>query len=492
MRIAIKLLSVTLAFVLTLGIVSPAVLYAKDVNITIYDRPLVFSYKDHPTIVNGTLFIPVRTVFENLGFDVGWDDDTKTVILSKTDYVVTVTIGSGIFTQNGASRALDTPARIIDGRIMLSVRSLESVLESVGQHWNYASWDISWAFSVYAEPDFKAKRIASFSPQTIDIIYVNDGWALTNNIYGDCWVYLNANLRYIDKTMGIYEHKKDALPIYTIDPQLVTILEQDGSWLQIETWIGPKWIDLNFIPPIKPLAQLSVSKANSQAAADYINNKINTLIDGSGTAHDRAWQTLNEGKSVVMFFEGAGASLNDNNLNTSYPNSGYRYGALCVVIKKSSDGKAKIMYESNVASTLPSYLYKGWNSNKNVPTVIDGIYTITAKYHKGSMRAVNISNANVARWNEAAKAYDRNGETVSLLCNIHASRFSTGCFQIGRSYSENDAEYAGFIKVIGATAAACRSGVDLGIVIVDRKFDTDYLLKRYSGNQDMVRMIQGM
>ena len=34
----------------------------------------------------------------------------------------------------------------------------------------------------------------------------------------------------------------DQSPDVTIDPQIVTVVEQQGEWFKIKTWLGDKWI----------------------------------------------------------------------------------------------------------------------------------------------------------------------------------------------------------------------------------------------------------
>ena len=116
---------------------------------------------------------------------------------------------------------------------------------------------IYWAFSIYAEPDFQSERIASFDPQTVNILYRSDnGWALICTAFGDSWVYLNANMRFIDRRMGLFEHKEDEFHTSIVSPQVVTVLEREGRWLEIETWIGPMWLYLDFVPPTHELDNL--------------------------------------------------------------------------------------------------------------------------------------------------------------------------------------------------------------------------------------------
>ena len=88
-----------------------------------------------PTIVDGRTLVPVRGVFEHVGFDVDWDPISRQVTLTSENYEVILTIGSAEFTTNGIVHTLDVPAQIIGDRTMLPIRA---VLESVGYH---VSWD---------------------------------------------------------------------------------------------------------------------------------------------------------------------------------------------------------------------------------------------------------------------------------------------------------------------------------------------------------------
>jgi len=85
--------------------------------------------------VDGRTLVPVRGVFEELGFEVDWYQPTQTATLTSSNYTVIISIGSPNFTTNGGSLPLDVPAQIIGGRTMLPIRA---VVESVGY---YVDWD---------------------------------------------------------------------------------------------------------------------------------------------------------------------------------------------------------------------------------------------------------------------------------------------------------------------------------------------------------------
>jgi len=124
-----------------LGILTmPMAVNASVVNVTI-DGVQVDFEGQAPTIIHGRTLVPVRGVFEALGFDVDWNQDTQRVTLTNEDYTVVITVGNPVFTTNGEEFLLDVPAQIIGGRTMLPIRH---VLESVGGivSWNQAAMTV--------------------------------------------------------------------------------------------------------------------------------------------------------------------------------------------------------------------------------------------------------------------------------------------------------------------------------------------------------------
>ena len=85
----------------------------------------------NPVIIGGRTLVPVRGIFETLGFDVEWDEVTRSVTLTDDNYEVIIVVDRATFTTNGENHILDVPAQIINGRTMLPIRL---VLESVGYH----------------------------------------------------------------------------------------------------------------------------------------------------------------------------------------------------------------------------------------------------------------------------------------------------------------------------------------------------------------------
>jgi len=130
-----KILSVVLVLVLSFAIVPAIAVYASgEITVTIDGVPVEFEGQQ-PVIVSNRTLVPVRGVFEEMGFAVIWNNEARQAMLMNGRYIVVLTIGSDVFTVNGASHTLDVPAQIIGGRTMIPLRA---VLERVGYN---LDWD---------------------------------------------------------------------------------------------------------------------------------------------------------------------------------------------------------------------------------------------------------------------------------------------------------------------------------------------------------------
>ncbi len=101
------------------------------VNVTVNGIPVDME----GVIVDGRTMVPVRGVFEKLGYTVEWDNETKTATLTKGENQVVMTNGESYFTYNGTQITPDVPQQIIDGRFMLPLRAVGESLNA------NVSWD---------------------------------------------------------------------------------------------------------------------------------------------------------------------------------------------------------------------------------------------------------------------------------------------------------------------------------------------------------------
>ncbi|MGA8475706.1 MAG: copper amine oxidase N-terminal domain-containing protein [Candidatus Cybelea sp.] len=85
-------------------------------------------------VKGGSLLIPLRSMFEQMGATVSWDAGSKTATVSKPGAEVKVTVGKPEVMINGESRPLDVPPVIYQGVVLVPVRVIS---EGMGA---YVQW----------------------------------------------------------------------------------------------------------------------------------------------------------------------------------------------------------------------------------------------------------------------------------------------------------------------------------------------------------------
>ncbi len=97
--------------------------YAND-GVTVYSNGNEVA--DKGIIQDGRTLVPVRGVFEYMGYEVDWDNETKTATLTNSEKGITIELSNGNedFYVNGESVHPDVPQQIINGRFMLPLRAV--------------------------------------------------------------------------------------------------------------------------------------------------------------------------------------------------------------------------------------------------------------------------------------------------------------------------------------------------------------------------------
>ncbi|KNY29612.1 stalk domain-containing protein [Pseudobacteroides cellulosolvens] len=88
-----------------------------------------------PRIVNGRVLIPVRSIFENLGAKVAWEQSTGTITISKDSTIIKLTVGSNMAFAGTNQVPLDVPATIVSGRTIVPLRFIAENL-GLSVSWN--------------------------------------------------------------------------------------------------------------------------------------------------------------------------------------------------------------------------------------------------------------------------------------------------------------------------------------------------------------------
>lgn len=119
---------------LTLALCSLAVPVIADegVNVVVNNKEIEMK----GTIVDNRTLVPVRGIFEGVGFDVSYDSASKTATLKNDNDTIIITQGKDSFTINNKEVTPDVPQQIINDRFMLPLRA---VGEAIGAEVNWNS-----------------------------------------------------------------------------------------------------------------------------------------------------------------------------------------------------------------------------------------------------------------------------------------------------------------------------------------------------------------
>lgn len=97
-----------------------------NIDIKLNDKYLFFD--SEPIVVDSRTLVPMRAIFEALGADIYWDQNTSTVSAYKNGVSIKVKLNEKIAYINNMQFELDVPPLAIDGRTMVPVRFVSEAL----------------------------------------------------------------------------------------------------------------------------------------------------------------------------------------------------------------------------------------------------------------------------------------------------------------------------------------------------------------------------
>jgi len=116
-RISFIILCLVFTFLLAFSTLAFA---SEGIKVYINDEQLFFDVS--PTNINGTTLVPMRAIFEELGANVVWDSQSKTITGTKGDTVITLKINSSTATKNDQTVNLSVPVKLIKDSTMVPLR----------------------------------------------------------------------------------------------------------------------------------------------------------------------------------------------------------------------------------------------------------------------------------------------------------------------------------------------------------------------------------
>ena len=94
----------------------------------------ILGFETPPVIENGSMLVPMRFLFEQMGADVEWNQETQTATATLDNKAVTFSIDNVNARINNKSAKMDVPARLVNGKTMVPLRFLS---ENMG-------YDVDW------------------------------------------------------------------------------------------------------------------------------------------------------------------------------------------------------------------------------------------------------------------------------------------------------------------------------------------------------------
>lgn len=115
---------------------------AEDLKVYLNNKEMQLDVK--PIIINDRTMIPMRAIFEALGAEVSWNEQTNTALGVKNNMHVKATVGSNTVYRNDEAVEFDTAPIIMENRTFVPLRVIAECFDAV------VSWDGSSVNIVYA------------------------------------------------------------------------------------------------------------------------------------------------------------------------------------------------------------------------------------------------------------------------------------------------------------------------------------------------------
>lgn len=112
---------------------------------------------------------------------------------------------------------------------------------------------------MFTQPTTSSVRRGSLSPQRVNVLEVRNDWYLIQTWLGPLWINPSGVLSgsaethvetmFVTSNTNLYTSPTASSRTSSISPQNVTTLRKWGDWYEINTWLGPMWIN-----PTAPLS----------------------------------------------------------------------------------------------------------------------------------------------------------------------------------------------------------------------------------------------
>lgn len=328
-----KSTSLLLAILLIISMAAPV--YAIDNSIQVQLNGENISFDVAPQMVNNRILVPMRTIFEELGANVEWDNQTRTITATHEETVIELNLNNqdAYIIKNGVSKKLQLDAApiIVKGKTLVPVRFIS---ESMGKQ---VGWDGTNKTVILIDYDYFLNALKQQAPNFFafasnkyevlnsgesnssgDISFKYNSGIESESVNGNIKANFNAkidtdkgSMDAVIKMSGLDDllsksglDKIDSVTFnilfdnnsFYVKSNLFSLLEQEGIN------IGSKWIkadikDLN-IPDVKTLEDLKRLQ-NQQSYEQVAEALVNTPVQLDVNSFSEAQTVFNAFVTLV-------------------------------------------------------------------------------------------------------------------------------------------------------------------------------------------------
>jgi N-acetylmuramoyl-L-alanine amidase len=314
---------------------------------------------------------------------------------------------------------------------------------------DYQSIILTVRTNLYAKPSTADGKVSSLSPQDVSIVAESgDGWYQVNTWLGPMWInpekYIHPISEEFDLAKRVYFYNEPATnqnAVSSLSPQSVTAVAKltGSSWYQINTWIGPKWVNLSKGSYAVPTNEEIVLKHRTTLYDSYNkSNPVSSVAPQTVTAVKKiegtGWYQINTWLGPKWIQLG---SLSGKVIVLDPGHGGFDPGAI---------GRAYGTFEKNINLSTAKYLYNylkdaGANvvltRNNDTFISLSGRVSISHMYDADAFVSIHYNSSVSGYPNGIMTLYGSSSKDLGLARAVHSELISvTGLENEGVHYQD--------------------------------------------------------
>jgi len=130
-----------------------------------------------PRMADGRVMVPMRAIFEALGAEVEWDEDSRTITATRDGVVIVATIGNPNMRVGDDWLAMDVTPMIVDGRTLVPIRFVSEAfgIEVTWREIGGSVYIVTYVAEAYEEAAQKQEPITLHRGRLMVMYHSNGG-----------------------------------------------------------------------------------------------------------------------------------------------------------------------------------------------------------------------------------------------------------------------------------------------------------------------------